>query len=541
MRVPVKIPRKIRVDIFFSAFKLLNFPQVIKESLHMSSQKGFFIPWVLVILVQFPAIKCGFSQTQLPGFSITENFLSDSNRRIPTDRINLDPALPDVKAIGRGMTSVTGWNGYMGMLNNPAYLTTDRVEVEIADAQVIIPQTTIKAINYLMSNKEALKNDFFLKEMEQGIYEYIRYYDDPVRRQEALAKIDNSSIKADDLLTNVIGTPTNPTRHGMMAFPNLKVQYKNFGFSVYNVTQVSFLVTAGNILNVMRNFHRRDDEAIQSELLIRMAGLVYDSYNAEGSIDAEALPIIYSVAASNTAFSVGYGYKYNEKLSLGANFNLYRRALSTSLIESADYDEALNIAFEGFKDPIWDFNLTVGMNYQPNERLSFGLVANNFLPSKDISGKLNLQLQSSDLDYEIIGDSWQDSVSIDLYSQTTNVEFPYSLSIPFLLSSGATWQPLPNLYIAGEWADMLARDNIRYSEYIERFRLGVEYSFLKEIVSLRTGMANLRPTIGGGISLPIWRFNLDLDMAYAHTKLTDSRATYIQLKIRYKHPDKKQD
>jgi hypothetical protein len=228
MRVPVKIPRKIRVDIFFSAFKLLNFPQVIKESLHMSSQKGFFIPWVLVILVQFPAIKCGFSQTQLPGFSITENFLSDSNRRIPTDRINLDPALPDVKAIGRGMTSVTGWNGYMGMLNNPAYLTTDRVEVEIADAQVIIPQTTIKAINYLMSNKEALKNDFFLKEMEQGIYEYIRYYDDPVRRQEALAKIDNSSIKADDLLTNVIGTPTNPTRHGMMAFPKFKGSIQKF-------------------------------------------------------------------------------------------------------------------------------------------------------------------------------------------------------------------------------------------------------------------------------------------------------------------------
>lgn len=472
------------------------------------------------------------AQISFPGISVNQIEYPDTTIKSGPHELYLDPALPDVKSIGKGMTSVTGWKNYNGMLMNPAFLSESGFSFELADAQVTIPKSTTDAISYIQDHKEDMSEGRFLKELKAGINNY-RKSNDPEKQQEGLEQIYNASKFGDEMLTNVIGQPNAPIQHGFIAFPNFKAQYKNFGLSLYNTTIASFYVTSGDILNLIRDIHRLKDEDPNEDMLIRLSGFLYNSYSADGQIDSEALPIIYSLAVSSTALTFGYGKQLNEKLSVGGNLHLYRRALSMGIIEAADYNEMVSVALEGFNDPVYDINLTAGAEYKQNEKLSFGLVAANFLPSKSITQTNNITLQKSKVDYSIIGESWRDSVSINLYSREAIMEYQYILNIPFILSIGGNWQPLNKLYLSAEIVDVLNNDKLRYEDYSERIRLGAEYSILNEIVSFRAGFANLKPTIGGGISIPIKSFSIDLDAAYAHTKTTNTFATYIQLKVAY--------
>ncbi len=82
--------------------------------------------------------------------------------------------------------------------------------------------------------------------------------------------------------------------------------------------------------------------------------------------------------------------------------------------------------------------------------------------------------------------------------------------------------------------DVFAQNSYYYDSYFERLRVGGEYRIFKNIIALRAGMSNFRLTAGLGLNFNIKHFVLDLDLAYAHNKISNGPAYFIQLNLGYR-------
>ena len=100
-----------------------------------------------------------------------------------------------------------------------------------------------------------------------------------------------------------------------------------------------------------------------------------------------------------------------------------------------------------------------------------------------------------------------------------------------IVNAGASYAITPDWNVAMDLTD-LARQDIRYENYLDRLRFGTEYRLeaLQEVLGItgRIGMADRQWTLGLGLNL--FRV-LQVDAAYAHDSYVNARSYFLQARL----------
>ena len=249
----------------------------------------------------------------------------------------------DVKYIGMGKTGVANGRKINAMMYNPALLSRSRFSVDAVNVNLSIPPATYEAANFLGTHLEEFKDALSLKEVWNGI-ENFNNAEDINQQLDAVKKIQDGLKFPKELFEQVIGTPDNPTIHGVRTTPSFAFQFGNFGFTLYGEGRSNFQVIQSPVLDQLLSVkipESLDNSQQIAEAVLSLQGILQPI--AEGSAFTDALPVAYTVSFIDVVGAVGYAYNFTPQLSIGTNLKVVHRRFSAKKLLLEQYKEILNI------------------------------------------------------------------------------------------------------------------------------------------------------------------------------------------------------
>ncbi|HWP83386.1 MAG TPA: conjugal transfer protein TraF [Bacteroidota bacterium] len=468
-------------------------------------------------------------QIQLPDTTIFTESLS----------LPISPNREDVKAIGMGKTQIANGRTFNAMMYNPALLARDRFRFDLAGIQASLPNTTLKAIDFLRANKTHFSTGLFLQQISQGINEFGNAT--TLQQQEAAVQKINSGLRfLNSLQAEVIGTEENPKTHGIGIVPNIQAQFGTWGFSLFASAQSGFQVQPGRTVSDILALKLPDDPSqFTVDAITRLAEIIFPLFEPNtNQLDVnQALPEIYALSYVDIVGAGGYAMDVGDGLFIGANVKVINRRFSTKRIASDNIENIVSEARSDFQSSQTGFTVDLGGFYTMSSGTQLGVSLQNILPIQKITSHASINTEvGAIVDYQrdaggnpiVNGNGDTALVAVQ---RLINIRVPFDLKTPFVANIGLL-HPLTDQWdIAFDWSDIFAQD-IRFESTAERFRIGTEYRLdaLTEVLglALRGGLADGQITIGLGLNL--FRV-IQIDGAIAKDQFVGERAYFGQIKI----------
>lgn len=454
----------------------------------------------------------------------------------------------DAKSVGMGKTQMIMRDDFNGMWQNPAFLSKKRISFEFTSAQLLVPQNTIRAANYIMNHESSLVTGSIISEISLGLNKIIN--GQTIDEKKEGVDIYNNAVGFLDELINEFSGPRNEQMiHGLSVFPKFQSQYKNFGFSLYNSTSMAFAIVPGELFRKFAEFQLPSNiDDINQEQIVDLAKQILVSYDNEGNLTPQSLPRIYSVSIIDFIFVAGYGYSISDKFKLGVNWKIVNRRFNTALIDAGNVGYINNNTSLGNYTPFWTSTVDVGGLYIDKQKgLAVSAVFKNIIPTtNDISSTTQSFVSSSiSIPTDANGDKYIGRVENNqfiadpngdtlVYSDIQDIKYInlYTLKTPFLFNLGVNKRLHKDIDLSLDVVDIFMQDDM-YGEFYNRIRLGAEYRFFKDIFAARAGLSDIYPTIGFGTNIHVKNLLMQFDFAYAYNNLTKSPGYFVQLKLGY--------
>jgi len=454
----------------------------------------------------------------------------------------------DAKSVGMGKTQMIMRDDFNGMWQNPAFLSRKRISFDFTSAQLVVPQNTINAVNFIIDNKANFITDVISDDISEGLNKIITGTT-KAERQEGVDIYNNAVSFIDELINKLSGPREKQMIHGLSLYPKFQTQYKNFGFSVFNSTNMAFAIVPRELYRKLSEFRMpKTVDDIDQEELIGLANQILVSLDSEGNFTPQSLPAIYAVSMLDFIFVAGYGYSISDKFKIGANLKIINRRFNTVLIDYGSVDYINDNIGKGVMKPFWTSTIDIGGLYIDKPKgLAISAVFKNIIPTtNDISSVTENYVKSSiSIPTDANGDKYVGRVEDNtfvadpngdtlVYSDIQNIQYIdlYTLRTPFLFNIGVHKSLNKNLDLSFDLIDIFMQDNF-YDNYSDRIRIGGEYRFFKDIFAVRAGMSEIYPTLGCGVNIEIKHFLLQFDFAYAYNNLTNSPGYFVQIKLGY--------
>jgi len=454
----------------------------------------------------------------------------------------------DAKSVGMGKTQMIMRDDFNGMWQNPAFLSKKRISFEFTSAQLVIPQETMNAAQFIMNNESNLITNNLIKDISLGLNKIING-NSIEERQEGVDIYNNAVGFLDELINEFSGTRGNQMIHGLSVFPKLQSQYKNFGFSLYNSTSMAFAIVPRELFRKFAEFNMPSNiNDINKEEVVGLAKQVLLSMDTEGNLTPQSLPAIYSVTLIDFIFVAGYGYSISDKFKVGVNWKIVNRRFNTSLIDFGTVDYINNNTGVGSFKPFWTSTVDVGGLYIDKPKgFAVSAVFKNIIPTtNDISSITENYVKSSiSIPEDANGDKYVGRVEDNqfiadpngdtlVYTDVQDIKYInlYTLKTPFLFNLALHKSLHKDVDVSLDIVDIFMQDDL-YGEFYNRIRLGAEYRFFKDIFAVRAGLSDIYPTLGFGTNINIKNLLLQFDFAYAYNNLTRSPGYFVQLKLGY--------
>lgn len=492
----------------------------------------------------FLLANCSYSQIDIPYVFLHKNLPATTITK-PISYLDYSPNHVDAKSIGRGKT-----NMMLGVRNNkfwenPAFLTYERLSFEVTNAQLVLPQSTLDAILFINKYNEDLMGGFYF-DIKEGVNKMING-STPEEKEEGIKQYNEAIDFLNNFNDEVAYSPENPNIHGISVHPKVQLQYNNWGFSVYKSLNMAFAISLGNITEVITK--SKISSETDWEDIREIAQLLHHSIDSEGNLSANALPRLFAVTYDDWVTNLGYGRQINENLRLGANLKLINRSFSTDAIDSKNTKTALEHSADNLSNSYYFLTADFGGLYHFNKkRTTLGWTFKNIIPSSNVPSFAEINFTESKIEIpkdangkplvgrvennEFIEDPTGDTL-IYSYIVDKKLIVPYELRNPFLFNLGLHHTFYKRFEANFDFVDIFAQNESYYDSYFERLRIGGEFHFLKDILAIRAGMSEFKPTLGLGLNLNIKHIILDIDLAYAYNKITNTPAYFIQLNFGY--------
>lgn len=479
-----------------------------------------------------------FSNLIFAQYALDPNVVTLPDKEVTSSSISfpISTLKEDIKYVGMGKTGTANGRKINAMLYNPALLSRSRFSIDAISLNVSLPPATYDAANFVNNHLQEFKDALSLKQVWSGIEDF-NNASDVDQKLLALKKIQNGLQFPRDLFQQVIGTPDNPTTHGVRTIPSIALQVGNFGFSLYGVGQSAFEVEQSPVLDALLNVPIPDnlnDPQQVANAVLALQGLLQPI--ADGNLFNDVLPFAYSISYVDIVGAAGYSYNILPELNVGANLKVVHRRFSAKKLLLEEYNNILNILKRDLNQSVTGVTLDIGGLYKFPTGTEIGLSIQNIIPVKKITSTINTDYTNTYLDYErdaqghIVINQQGDTV-LQSYSQNYKIHIPFDLKLPVNINFGAIHPITENWDVAFDWVD-IAKQDVTYEDYFSRFRLGTEYRLDaiedKLGVAFRIGMADKRFT--GGIGFNIYRA-LQLDGAYAYDDFVSSYSYYAQIRL----------
>jgi hypothetical protein len=479
-----------------------------------------------------------FAYNTFAQYTLDPNFLilPDEHITSQTNSLSIPLNKADVKYIGMGKTGTANGRKINAMMYNPALLSRSRFSVEGISINLSLPPATFDAANFIDAHIGEFKDALSLKEVWAGIEDFNNSTD--INQQlSSVKRIQNGLQFPRDLFEQVIGKPDNPTTHGVQTIPSFGLQIGNFGLSLYGIGCSTVHIIQSPVIDALLNVKIPDafnDPQQVADAVLSLQGILQPI--ADGASFNDALPFAYSVSYVDLVGAAGYAYNFSPDLSIGLNLKVVNRRFSAKKFSLEQYNEILNILKNDLDQSVTGFTFDLGGLYKFSSGTEIGLAIQNIIPVKKVASEMVNSVTKTYLEYErntdgsikvnSLGDTVMQSVSRKVES-----DIPFNLELPMLINLGVIYPITGNLDAALDIVDA-ANQDLRYEDYLSRFRVGTEYRLdvLKDLfgVAFRIGVADKRFT--GGFGLNIFRA-LQVDGAYAYENFVKSYSYYAQVRL----------
>ncbi len=446
----------------------------------------------------------------------------------------------DVKAIGMGRAQVAMGTTFNALTYNPALLARKRFALEVPSVQASLPAETYDALLFLQENTNEFEQAFFLSDLRRGIGQFNDALTD-AERLRALLVVHQGLQFPRGLLDQVIGPSTKPKTHGVLVIPSITGQFGHWGVSIHANLQSGFQVIQSATFEALSSIDvptTLDDQVAITRALTQLAAVLQTVTASNGAfLLDDALPKAFAVSYLDVVGTVGYGVPLTPSLSIGAALKVVNRRFSTKRIAADTFDELLSEVRKDFSANITGVTMDIGGLYQfPALGTEVGLSIQNVFPLGTIRSSMNAEFLTTTVVYDrdpldrIIVNAAGDTALMTL-EQTIRLTNPFELQLPVIVNVGARHPITPQWDVALDITD-ITRQDIRYENYIDRFRFGTEYRLeaMKDILGIagRVGMADRQWTLGVGLNL----FRVfQLDAAYAHDSYVNARSYFLQARL----------
>jgi hypothetical protein len=458
----------------------------------------------------------------------------------PVTNMPIDVNREDVKAIGMGRAQVAMGTTFTALAYNPALLARSRFALEVPSIQASLPAETYDALFFMRDHIGEFKDAVFLREVKDGVAQY-KAATNNVDRLAAIVRIQEGLRFPRELLETVIGPSSSPKTHGVLAIPSITAQVGNWGFSVYGTLQSGFQVVQSSTLERLADVQlpsTLNDLGAIARGIAELSSALDAVLTPEGEIVVdEAMPKAFAVSYLDIVGAAGYGMNLNKALSVGASIKIVNRRFSTKRVASDTFDDLLGEVRKDFTENVTGVTMDLGALYRfQRTGTEVGLSIQNILPIRAIRSSMNANFTASGSDYDRDGlgrpivNAAGDTALVQLEQQVT-VDAPFELHMPVILNIGARHPISPAWDVALDVHDV-ARQDIRYANYLDRVRVGTEYRLdaIKNQLGIagRIGMADRQWTLGLGVN--IFRV-LQIDAAYAHDSYVQARSYFVQARL----------
>jgi hypothetical protein len=448
----------------------------------------------------------------------------------------------DVKAIGMGKTAVANGRTFIAMMYNPALLAEPKTALEIPSIQASLPPQTFDASLYLKDHENEFKQALSLRAVKDAATA-LKAATTLSEQLAALQAIQAGLAVPRDLLTKVIGPADNPMVHGIRVVPSFSGQFGNFGFTLYSSAQFGFQViqsaTLDALLKVQIPKDLNDVNQVNAALqaaseLLTILDAVYNDVTDEFDISA-AYPTTFAVSYIDIVGAVGYGYRLNKRLDVGANLKIVNRRFSTKVVQTNNVNEIWREVRSDFDASATGVTLDLGGRYRFDFGLDVALSLQNVIPIQKITSTVSGTVIATGYDYDLQnGQKWVNGAgdtAVVALAQRQFIKVPIDLKIPFIMNLGTRYAVTPAWDVAFDLADVAAQDQ-RFESYGQRFRIGTEYRLeaIPDVVGIspRLGVADSHLTFGLGLNL--FRV-VQLDGAYAFDTFLQDWSYFAQLRL----------
>ncbi|MGA9118053.1 MAG: hypothetical protein WB699_01695 [Bacteroidota bacterium] len=442
------------------------------------------------------------------------------------ERVLTVPLNPlDVRSLGMGKTGLAGSTGSDGMLFNPAVLGTRRTTVQVFGMSAGLPLSTFNALHFLSATStiNEFKTASFVKKIRDGATNIINEVNNGQNPDPgSIAEINSGLDFAGQLHDNVLGSTTDPKVHGIDVIPAIQGQIGNIGFALYGNMKFGFSSQLTPQLDQIYKLQlpadlatlSHDQLAAEAAALLEVFNSIIDPITNEVNYLA-VIPTTFATAYVDIVGAVGYGYAVNPGLNVGATLKVINRRFSTKIIDPDHYDGILKEVQSDFNSSVTSVTIDLGGQYRltPSNTL-LGISIQNIIPMPVLSSSAEFGVYIRD-----------DAGAIHKVLATV----PFALKTPLLINLGASQPVIKGLLVSVDWVDVAAQ-NQEYEAYIERFRIGAEYTLETSpggfAVAGRLGLADKRFT--GGLGISFWKF-VRIDGAYAYDQLIGDNSWFASV------------
>ena len=459
---------------------------------------------------------------------------------MPVTAMPIDMNREDVKAIGMGRAQIAMGTTFTALTYNPALLARERFALEVPSVQASLPTETYDALFFINDHMSEFKDATFLKDVRRGVDQYKAATSNEARLA-ALLYIQTGLRFPRQLLETVIGPSSSPKTHGVLFIPSVTAQVGNWGFSVYANLQSGFQVVQSSTLERLADVQlptTLDDLAAIGRSITELSSLLDVVLTPEGDIIVdEAIPKAFAVSYMDIVGTAGYGRNLTKDLSVGGSIKIVNRRFSTKRIASDTFDDLLGEVRKDFTENVTGVTLDLGALYRfQRTGTEVALSIQNILPVRSIRSSMNASFTATGMAYDTdalgrpILNAAGDTAMVSL-EQKVILDSPFELQMPLIISVGAHHAITPQWDVALDIHDV-AKQDLRYDNYLDRVRIGTEYRLDAIDNSLgivgRLGMADRQWTLGVGLN--IFRA-LQIDAAYAHDSYVDARSYFLQARL----------
>jgi hypothetical protein len=447
----------------------------------------------------------------------------------------------DVQAIGMGGTQIANGKTFNAMMYNPSFLGKKKSVFEIIGIQASLPTSSFDAAFFLQDNFDEFNEAISLTEVWNGVNAFFETGATIEQKLEALEQIQNGMRFSRDLFNEVIGSSTDPKRHGVSILPGISMQIGNLGVSIYGFGQSGFIVQQSSTMDALLEIEIPEnlDNPVQAAKSVAQLLGILGTVIIQGteSFSSEVFPVSYYLSYIDMVGTIGYGYEILKDLNIGANLKLVNRRFITDRIPLNDYDKIFDEAWENLKTDITGITLDIGGLYHLKFGTDIGISLQNIIPIQTITKTIDnnfikfINIHPDKLpNGQIITNEQGDTALVNVSSKIHTTR-PYTLKMPFIANIGIC-HPITSYWdVSFDWVDIAKQDS-RFKYYTDRFRFGTEYRIetlnKNLIISPRLGLADGRISVGLGINI----FNIvQLDGAYAYDKFVKDYSYFTQLRI----------